>query len=92
MRLGLRPTIFEPSTENSKIRRLYGGEATVWERHRHRYEVNPEMVATFEKGDGKGQGGLKFIGRDESGQRMQIIEMDGESRLSPFASRVRPFC
>lgn len=81
MRLGLRPTIFEPSTENAKIRRLYGGQGTVWERHRHRYEVNPEMVERFEKADGK-KGGLKFIGRDESGQRMQILEIEGQSSFN----------
>lgn len=83
MRLGLRPTIFEPSTEKSKIRQLYGGEECVWERHRHRYEVNPEMVERLEKGAGEGQDGFKFIGRDETGQRMQILENFGQSLFLP---------
>lgn len=77
MRLGLRPTMFEPSTEDSNIRRLYGGQPVVWERHRHRYEVNPKMVPAFEKARDKNGEALKFLGRDETGQRMQIIEMTG---------------
>ncbi len=49
MRLGLRPSIFQKGTEEwSKIRQLYGGEPVVWERHRHRYEVNPEYVERIE--------------------------------------------
>lgn len=70
MRLGLRPTIFQPSTESTIVRRLYKGQGTVEERHRHRYEVNPEYVCTFEKA------GLKFTGRDETGNRMEIVEME----------------
>ena len=48
MRLGLRPTEFEPGSDQwSKIRKLYGGAEKIWERHRHRYEVNPEMIEKF---------------------------------------------
>ena len=36
------------------------------ERHRHRYEVNPELVPRLERE------GLKFVGRDESGRRMEV--------------------
>jgi CTP synthase len=36
------------------------------ERHRHRYEVNPDMVPEFEKA------GLSFVGKDESGRRMEV--------------------
>ena len=70
MRLGLRPTVFQPNTETSKVRKLYNDQPSVDERHRHRYEVNPEHVSTFESN------GLKFIGRDESGERMEIVELD----------------
>ncbi|KAG0686205.1 CTP synthase ura7 [Kluyveromyces marxianus] len=70
MRLGLRPTIFEPNTEASKIRKLYGGATQVEERHRHRYEINPKLVKSLE------DNGLKFVGRDESGQRCEILELD----------------
>ncbi|KAF9431119.1 CTP synthase ura7 [Podila epigama] len=69
MRLGLRPTEFVPHTENSVIRKLYGGKASVLERHRHRYEVNPKLVDTFEAK------GLSFVGKDETGERMEIVEM-----------------
>ncbi|RUP43153.1 hypothetical protein BC936DRAFT_137543 [Jimgerdemannia flammicorona] len=71
MRLGTRPTQFCDGTEGSVIRRLYGGAKTVLERHRHRYEINPEYVARLE------EGGLKFIGRDETGERMEILELSG---------------
>ncbi|KAI7900075.1 CTP synthase [Cokeromyces recurvatus] len=71
MRLGLRPTLFQPNTEGSIVRRLYDGKESVDERHRHRYEVNPIHVETFEKK------GLKFIGRDEKGERMEIVELEG---------------
>ncbi|KZV76565.1 CTP synthase [Peniophora sp. CONT] len=70
MRLGLRPTVFQEGTEEwSKVRKLYGGAGTVWERHRHRYEVNPAYVERLE------QSGMPFIGRDEKGERMQIMEL-----------------
>ncbi|KAF9571837.1 CTP synthase ura7 [Mortierella alpina] len=69
MRLGLRPTEFQAGTENSAIRKLYGGKSTVLERHRHRYEVNPELIDQFEAK------GLQFVGKDETGQRMEIVEL-----------------
>ncbi|GAA5800085.1 CTP synthase [Helicostylum pulchrum] len=70
MRLGLRPTVFQKGTENSTVRKLYGGKSSIDERHRHRYEVNPVHVDTFEKN------GLQFIGRDDTGERMEIVELD----------------
>ncbi|KAJ9116610.1 CTP synthase ura7 [Naganishia adeliensis] len=71
MRLGLRPTVFDKGTEKCKIRRLYGGEDPIWERHRHRYEVNPEYVERLEA-----PGKFRFIGKDERGERMQVLEME----------------
>ncbi|KAJ9105395.1 CTP synthase ura7 [Naganishia friedmannii] len=71
MRLGLRPTVFDEGTEKCKIRRLYGGEDPIWERHRHRYEVNPEQVERLEA-----PGKFRFIGKDERGERMQVLEME----------------
>jgi CTP synthase len=73
MRLGLRPTVFEPKTEKTKLRRLYGSKAVAWERHRHRYEVEPKYVDRLEA-----KGGLRFTGKDERGERMQILELDGK--------------
>lgn len=73
MRLGLRPTVFEPKTEDSKLRRLYGNKEVAWERHRHRYEVEPKYVDELES-----KGGLRFVGKDERGERMQMLELDGK--------------
>lgn len=69
MRLGTRPTEFQAGTEGSTLRKLYGGGSTVLERHRHRYEINPELIEKFEAK------GLQFVGKDETGQRMEIVEM-----------------
>ncbi|KAF9580105.1 CTP synthase ura7 [Lunasporangiospora selenospora] len=70
MRLGLRPTEFQEGSETTSVlRKLYGGGSTVLERHRHRYEVNPELIEKFE------EKGMKFVGKDETGQRMEIIEL-----------------
>ncbi|KAK4705259.1 CTP synthase, partial [Phenoliferia sp. Uapishka_3] len=69
MRLGLRPTIFQEDTEWSHVRQLYGGAKAIWERHRHRYEVNPDYVDRIEAK------GLIFTGKDEKGVRMQVAEL-----------------
>ena len=42
MRLGSRVTNF--LVNDSNIRNLYGGVDQVYERHRHRYEVNPDYI------------------------------------------------
>merc|ERR1719466_427549 len=70
MRLGKRRTIFK--TEDSVLRKLYKPEGDyVDERHRHRYEVNPEYTRMFE------EQGLNFVGQDEEGVRMEIAELKG---------------
>jgi CTP synthase len=69
MRLGIRPTIFQPGSEWSKLRKLYGEKKTILERHRHRYEVNPEYI------DRLAEGGLHFVGKDDEGVRMEVIEL-----------------
>ncbi|KAH0543043.1 CTP synthase ura7, partial [Trichoglossum hirsutum] len=69
MRLGLRPTLFQPGSEWSKLRRLYGEKGKILERHRHRYEVNPLYI------DRLTAGGLEFIGKDDKGERMEILEL-----------------
>ncbi|CAI4045265.1 hypothetical protein SUVZ_10G2870 [Saccharomyces uvarum] len=71
MRLGLRPTIFQPGSESSRIRKLYGSAGEVHERHRHRYEINPKLVDEMESR------GLVFVGKDETGQRCEIFELKG---------------
>ncbi|MDC0212347.1 CTP synthase (glutamine hydrolyzing) [Euryarchaeota archaeon] len=69
MRLGTKPTPF--LVEDCKMRRLYGGSEHVDERHRHRYEVNPELIEKIE------DAGLKYVGKDETGQRCEIMELEG---------------
>ena len=68
MRLGSRPTLWQ--VNDCKIKRLYGGGDLVNERHRHRYEVNPDIIEDIEAS------GLKFVGKDETGQRCEIFELD----------------
>ena len=53
-----------------KARTLYG-KNTISERHRHRYEINPEYIEQIE------EKGLKYTGRDISGRRMEILELEG---------------
>ncbi|TKA49326.1 CTP synthase, partial [Cryomyces minteri] len=69
MRLGLRPTIFQEGSEWSRLRALYGEKRTIEERHRHRYEVNPAYIEQLESN------GFNFIGKDDKGVRMEIIEL-----------------
>uniref|UniRef100_A0A7S3DML5 CTP synthase n=1 Tax=Entomoneis paludosa TaxID=265537 RepID=A0A7S3DML5_9STRA len=81
MRLGARVTKFthplddspaegsDPILSSSRSRVLYGGSENILERHRHRYEVNPEKV------DDIHNAGLKLVGRDETGERMEIAEL-----------------
>jgi len=72
MRLGSRITKFthdhdDNTTSTAKI--LYGNNEEVSERHRHRYEVNPDYV------DAIHSAGLAFVGRDEKGERMEVAEL-----------------
>ncbi|KAL6359713.1 hypothetical protein LRP88_07136 [Fusarium phalaenopsidis] len=69
MRLGSRATHFQPGSEWSKLRALYGNADVVHERHRHRYEVNPDYVEQLEGA------GLHFIGKDDTGNRMEVVEL-----------------
>lgn len=68
MRLGIRPTVFQPSSEWSKLQ-LYGEAPEILERHRHRYEINPEYIERLEAG------GLNFVGRGDKGERMEVVEL-----------------
>jgi len=85
MRLGLRPTVFEPGTEKSLARKLYAGAPTIWERHRHRYEVNPALVNELSVE------GFNFIGKDEKGERMQILELENHPFFLGFQAHPE-FC
>ncbi|HKJ59637.1 MAG TPA: CTP synthase (glutamine hydrolyzing) [Halobacteriales archaeon] len=63
MRLGAHETDIDPGT---LAHRLYDADVCV-ERHRHRYEVNPEYIERLE------DAGLRFSGR--AGPRMEILEL-----------------
>ncbi|KAL5989916.1 hypothetical protein ACLOJK_010811 [Asimina triloba] len=67
MRLGSRRTYFHVADCLSA--KLYGNAKYVDERHRHRYEVNPDMISDLE------DAGLSFVGKDETGTRMEILEL-----------------
>ncbi len=64
MRLGEQLVLID---EGSLAHDIYASRE-ISERHRHRYEVNPDYIDRIE------EGGLKFTGRDEEGIRMEICE------------------
>ncbi|CAG9467085.1 unnamed protein product [Pedinophyceae sp. YPF-701] len=70
MRLGSRRTILQ-RLDCISARLYHPATDHIDERHRHRYEVNPEMVERLEAA------GLRFVGKDETGQRMEIVEIKG---------------
>jgi CTP synthase len=53
---------------NTMAHKLYGSEK-IYERHRHRYEVNPEYIPMME------EAGLVFSGYSDGGRRMEILEL-----------------
>jgi len=65
-RLGAYKTILDKESKCSKIY----NSLEIIERHRHRYEVNPDYVDMIENK------GLKFVGKDSKLNRMEIIELD----------------
>ncbi|EZG68213.1 CTP synthase [Gregarina niphandrodes] len=72
MRLGRRATHLCSQTENGTLSlafKLYDQAVTVDERHRHRYEFNMDFH------DRLAEHGYRFIGKDESGQRLEVLEI-----------------
>ncbi len=65
MRLGAQKVIIK---ENSISYSLYN-KTVIYERHRHRYEVNPKYIEEMERA------GMIFTGVDETGIRMEIFEL-----------------
>ena len=77
MRLGARPTTITPKHPNgeaSLATDVYGieqgVEASVLERHRHRYEVNNNLKDQFERK------GLIFSGMSPDNKLPEIIELE----------------
>ena len=65
MRLGAYPAVLKKGT---LVQKLYG-KNKVYERHRHRYEVNPEYVEVLE------EKGLVFSGKSPDGVLMEFMEL-----------------
>jgi CTP synthase len=65
MRLGAYPCRLAPG---SLAHRVYGTDE-ISERHRHRYEVNPEYAETLR------DGGMSFSGLSPDGQLVEIVEL-----------------
>jgi CTP synthase len=65
MRLGAWPAILK---KGSLVQKLYGSNK-IFERHRHRYEVNPSYVKELE------ESGLVFSGRSPDGVLMEFMEI-----------------
>jgi CTP synthase len=85
MRLGAHEILLD---ENSKTAKLYGS-TTIFERHRHRYEINLEYLAKLQAA------GLRYVGRSDGGRRMEVLELMGHpyfvaSQFHPEL-RSRPF-
>ncbi|HEX08322.1 MAG TPA: CTP synthase [Thermoplasmatales archaeon] len=65
MRLGAYPAVLK---EGTLVRKLYG-KKIVYERHRHRYEVNPKYVDLLEKN------GIVFSGKSPDKVLMEFMEL-----------------
>ncbi|MDP6935148.1 MAG: CTP synthase, partial [Myxococcota bacterium] len=65
MRLGSWPCVL---SENTMAHRIYGTQE-IDERHRHRYEVNPEFTAALQ------DGGLVLSGKSPDGKLVEMVEL-----------------
>jgi len=66
MRLGAYPALLK---KGSLVWKLYGKKSKVFERHRHRYEVNPSVISMLEKN------GLVFSGVSPNRKLMEFLEL-----------------
>lgn len=70
MRLGEYPAVLKGGSIAARAYRLSGqAPVEISERHRHRYEVNPEYVEKLKKG------GMTFSGTSPDGRLMEIVEL-----------------
>ncbi len=67
MRLGSQKVLVQ---EGSVAQELYGSKE-IWERHRHRFEVNPNYISSLESA------GWIFTGKCPDGIKMEIGELKG---------------
>lgn len=66
MRLGSYKAVLK---NNSFVKNIYGNKSEVFERHRHRFEVNPDYHEVLEKG------GLILSGTSPDGKLVEFIEL-----------------
>ncbi len=70
MRLGACPCRLAP---DSLAHEVYGGADEIGERHRHRYEFNPEFRETLERA------GLRISGESPDGRFVEMVELPRET-------------
>ncbi len=70
--------------EESLAREIYGGAATISERHRHRFEFNPEFRAKLE------ENGLVFSGISPNKKFVEMIELPRETHPFFVACQFHP--
>jgi CTP synthase len=82
MRLGADPIKLHPGT---RAREIYG-EAVIYERHRHRYEVNNLLRKRLQSA------GLSISGTSPDERLVEVVELDGGEGGHPFfiASQFHP--
>ncbi len=80
MRLGAYKAILE---ENTRVKEFYG-KTEVYERHRHRYEVNPEYHNILK------QNGLVFSGMSPNGKLVEFIELPKSVHRFFIATQAHP--
>jgi len=82
MRLGTYKAILKPGSIafkaylSTKALASAGGKKEIFERHRHRYEVNPNFIEKLENA------GMIFSGQSPSGDLMEIVELP--KKTHPF--------
>src|SRR5947207_4917053 len=81
MRLGAWPCNL---TEGSLVREIYAGSAEISERHRHRYEFNPEYRQRLE------EAGLHFSGMSPDGRFVEIVELPRDAHPWFLACQFHP--
>jgi CTP synthase len=81
MRLGADPVKLHPGT---RARRLYDDEGVVYERHRHRYEVNIRLRGRLEAA------GLIASGTSPDERLVEVIELPSETHPFYVASQYHP--
>ncbi|WP_300683013.1 CTP synthase [Nocardioides sp.] len=81
MRLGAYPAALK---EGSIAREVYGGEATISERHRHRYEVNNAYRERLE------EAGLVFSGTSPDNNLVEFVELPREVHPYYISTQAHP--